>query len=929
MRDVLDISAAAQSVWAKSRDEQGRSLPLHQHLTDTAEVMRHLFEHWVTPAAVRAAADSSGLSRDLFTRVARFLAGVHDIGKATPAFGCQDVYLYDQMNARQLVGLPKQQLGSARSRAHHSITGQVVLRDWLIQQRGMARADAATWAVVVGGHHGMPPTGPALVEMTPIAYPDLYGEGRWQAVRHELLTARWEACQLEPADGTALSQPAQVLLMGLVIVADWIASNERLFPYDRLDDGRSARAMRQLRLPAPWRAAGTPRGVDDLFAARFALPPGACPRPSQRAALDLAWSMGGPGMVVIEAPMGEGKTEAALAVAEIMAHQFDSGGIFVALPTQATTDAMFGRLVQWLDRLPERDLQVGASLTLAHGKAALNRLYCGMAPGGRPRDIDADETAARKPSSARAQTHAWLTGRKKGALATVVVGTIDQVLFAALKSRHLALRMTGLQGKVVVIDEVHAYDTWMSSYLDRVLSWLGASAVPVVLLSATLPPGRRDELLRAYTRNRRLPGLEVSAYPVLTAATGDGKVTTQAVEPSGRGTSVAVELIVDELDTLVDTVNALIVHGGCILVLRNTVARAREAAAVLRCALGDHTVTLVHSRFLAYDRARNDEWLLDHFGSPARLADVGAQRPERHVVVATQVAEQSLDIDFDALITDVAPVDLVLQRVGRMHRHQRPRPSRLTRPACYLTGVTLTQAAPDFPTGCVAVYQRYPLLAATAVLLRRRGQHLELPGDIPALVQEAYAGGIECPESWQATVQEARLQAENRRRDRQQRSRNFQIQAPGVGPITDWAEGTAGDAEETRAGRAAVRDGPEELECVVVCVDDTGVWRTPEWLDSDDGGLEVPRELVPSPRVADAVARCSLRLGPRLSNAEVEELLWAGTPAQWENAPELYRWPVLPLGAAGQEWTADLETESRTYSLRYSRLEGLEVLRGD
>lgn len=920
------ISEAAQSVWAKSTDGEGRWLPLHQHLDDTADVMGHLLGHWVPPAAVEAAAAGSGMPAEQFARVAQFLGGVHDIGKATPAFACMDVLLADRMASHGLVGFGRQELGAERREAHHALTGHILLRDWLVKEQGMARPDASTWAVVVGGHHGMPPTETVLGAMSPASHRHLIGDGAWTAVRHELMAAQWLRFGLDGQQLRPLSQPAQVLLMGLVIVADWIASNEWLFPYDELDERRLARGMSRLRLPAPWHAQHTPREVERLFSQRFTFPPGATPRPTQEAAAEMAWTVSGPGLMIIEAPMGEGKTEAALAAAEVLAHRFGLGGIFVALPTQATTDAMFARMVDWLEHLPGPDLQVGASVSLAHGKAALNRQFRGMAPGARPRQVDADVATGGR-GSPRVQTHAWLTGRKKAALATVVVGTIDQLLFSALKSRHLAMRMTGLMGKVVVVDEVHAYDTWMSSYLDRVLAWLGAAKVPVLLLSATLPARRRAALLRAYAGGVEPPADEGLAYPLVSVTAPGGPVHSAAVEASGRCTDVTLEILEEDPASLVAGVGEAIRDGGCALVVRNTVGRAREAAAALREALGHDLVTLVHSRFLAYDRARKDEWLLDRFGSPRRLAESGGTRPDRHVVVATQVVEQSLDVDFDVLFTDLAPVDLVLQRIGRMHRHAgRGRPPRLVTPKCYLTGVTLTEAAPEFPKGSVAVYQAYPLLAAAAVLTPRLGGKVRLPADIPVLVQAAYGDDLEFPDGWRESALVAKDAAAARRKKQMRGAQVFQIRPPGRGAIRDWGDGTAGDVEETVGGRAAVRDGAAELECVVVCVDERGAWRTPDWLDPEDAWADVPTEACPTDEVAEAVARCSIRLPQELANADIEELLWQQTPLTWENAPALYRWPVLPMHRLeGDIWCARLQAAGASYVVTYSTTDGLEV----
>ena len=222
-------------------------------------------------------------------------------------------------------------------------------------------------------------------------------------------------------------------------------------------------------------------------------------RPVQRAAHQLTFTAPGPGLLLIEAPMGEGKTEAALLAAEVVAAKTGAAGLFVGLPTQATTDQMFSRVTDWLRRAASPP-----TVALAHGKARRNQAYRRLMPAG----VGMDEDAAGLTASQ------WLAGRKRVLLTPVVVGTIDQLLLAGIASRHVALRFLGLTGKAVIIDEVHAYDAYMSVILGRALAWLGAARVPVILLSATLPAAARRSLLTSYAGTE--VGLTGTGYPLLT-----------------------------------------------------------------------------------------------------------------------------------------------------------------------------------------------------------------------------------------------------------------------------------------------------------------------------------------------------------------------------------------------------------------------------
>lgn len=955
------LRGGVRSVWAKhDRDSEGW-LPLWRHMADTAAVAGLLWDHWL-PASVRGLiADTlPGGAEDARCLVV-WLAGVHDVGKATPAFACQVDSLADGMRAEGL-GMPtSRQFGPDRRLAPHGLAGQLLLGEWLEDRCGWTRRQAGQFTVVVGGHHGVPAEHgqiKALDDRDHLLRTPGAAESVWRRVQEELLDACSDAFagreRFGAWRGVKLPQTVQVLLTALVIVADWIASNPDLFPYfpqeeHRTHEERVSAAWRGLELPPPWQPDEPSGGTEELFATRFDLPPGARVRPVQRAAVELARGMPAPGLVVIEAPMGEGKTEAALAVVELFAARSGAGGVFFALPTMATGNAMFPRLVDWLGRLPA--WEGGRSVLLAHSKAALNEEYAAMMRGSRQRiaavEVDAPEQrwSPSQPTAAAGAlvAHAWLRGRKKAMLASFGVGTVDQLLLAGLKSRHLMLRHLAVAGKVVVIDEAHAYDTYMSVYLDRVLSWLGSYRVPVVVLSATLPAVRRRELAEAYAGaepgSREFePVGRASQYPLLTAvAPGRGPAVTSP-DASGRQVEVALERLDDDTGLLAQRLARELDGGGCVLVVRNTVRRVLETAAVLRERVPGAEVTVAHSCFVDADRARKDAELLRWFGPPGEAVD----RPRGpRVVVASQVAEQSLDVDFDLLVTDLCPVDLMLQRMGRLHRHRRgaeqtERPPRLRTARCLVTGADWSGDVPVPVAGSVAVYGEYALLRSAAALLPYGGgalRALRLPQDISPLVQGAYADGAAGPPSWSAALDAAHGKHAKHRESQAERADVFRLGSvgrPGQ-PLFGWVAAGAGDADDTRAGRAQVRDGRESLEVVAVQRLSDGSLATLPWLGRDRhgnelGGLELPQDRVPTPRAARAAAQCGLRLPSQFSYpealdraiAELEELYvpaWQGKDSHWL-AGQL----ILPLDT-------DCRALLAGFRLQYSRTDGLEVTR--
>lgn len=950
---TVALSDAARSVWAKSDREHGADqtgwLPLHRHLDDTAAVAEKLWDDWLPDSTKRIILGQLPGGAADGRRVLSWLAGIHDVGKATPAFAIQVPDLATRMQEQGL-DMPATLLD--RSLAPHAMAGQLILTRWLESRHGWSRERATPFAVVVGGHHGMPPDHMQLVRAS--KHPELLGVGIWERVQNEFLDRAEQRFGLSNVlaswDGNQLPMTSRALLTGAVIVADWMASNTELFPYDELGDQavRTEQAWAQLRLPTPWQAAG----VDPLphFSQRFGLPDGTLPRPLQTVAVNLATELADPGLMIIEAPMGEGKTEAALMVAEVFAAKTGAGGCFVALPTQATSNAMFTRVTKWLTRLPDkRGDGSPRSVTLAHGKANLNDQFRGLMRG-RFREIGRDEPTNGEHSITSLVAPEWMAGRKRANLASFVIGTIDQILFSGLKTKHLVLRHLAMASKVVIIDEAHAYDVYMSSYLDRVLHWLGAYQVPTIVLSATLPSARRIAMITAYEqgkyperggrlgRRERLAQQNVPhpeligdiGYPVLTASTSTGTAAIRLAEPAPRHTVIELERIDDELPALTRVLSKSLAQGGCAVVIRNTVKRVQETARELANSLPDTDIIVMHSRFLGSDRAVLENRLLRLFGP-----DGSAQRREqRFVVVASQVVEQSLDIDFDLLVTDLAPLDLVLQRMGRLHRHERgvdqsDRSPLLRRARCVITGVDWSRTPPEPVAGSRAVYEAHPLYRALAILnpLLDTGEPVTLPQDIAPFVQRAYNEERLGPDSWQLTLQAASAKFEHGADQRRSNAKAFLLDTFRTSStLVGWLDAGVGNlSEDDPRGIAQVRDGHPGLEVLVVERDEDGGIQTPHWLNRH-AERPVPTDDVLPPRLARIVATCNLQLPavmclPNNIDRVITDLE-ANCFSGWQQTYLLAGQLALVLDGDGRAQLADFELNyDPRYGLEYQRVE--------
>ncbi len=306
------------------------------------------------------------------------------------------------------------------------------------------------------------------------------------------------------------------------------------------------------------------------------------------------------------------------------------------------------------------------SLVLAHG--ARNLVDGFRDSVVQASEQEADRDYGRGESSASATCNAWLAdNRKKALLAEVGVGTIDQALLGILPARHQSLRLLGLSGKVLLVDEVHACDDYMLQLLKRLLTAHARQGGSAILLSATLPAVMRAELVQAYRF-----GLGISddgpeddtRYPLATQA-GQAVIAHACETRPQLVREVQIRALHAEDDVLA-LVAKEAAAGRSVCWIRNTVDDARRAFSVLEGSVPAECLTLFHSRFAMGDRLNIEDRALRRFGKTST-----ADLRRGQVLVATQVVEQSLDLDFDVLISDLAPIDLLIQRAGRLQRHAR------------------------------------------------------------------------------------------------------------------------------------------------------------------------------------------------------------------------------------------------------------------
>ena len=736
----------APRLWAKDRGLD-HPYPAGCHALDAGAMAATLWDRYFTPGQRRVIAKGWELSEEETRSLLVFLATLHDLCKITPGFqSCAPA-------ADQVSGTPGYPPPDpANSRLSHQRGVHLALPELLNRLFGMpltgrpSRLAAHQLGQILGGHHGtyQPALSHQGQELTcPLTAAPALGAEAWDRQREALVHLARQAFGHPALPQQPAPAPVAVLTTGLITLADWLVSQ---LPWirarqDQWDADPTAdwhaharralaaapETLRDAQLTPPkWRPTTT-------FSAMFPHLANRDPHPlQQHLATHLTDHVRGPGLLLITAPPGEGKTEAALYAERIMATAADTNGLAFLLPTMATTDAMWTRTRDHA----RTNCHGPAPVALLHSMAWLNTDYT-------PDDL--------RPATGDPTTVAhWLRGPGRGLLAGIAVGTWDQAALAALPHRHMALRWLGLSGKTIIIDEVHAYDAHGHALTLRLLEWLGALQVPVILLSATVTGSTAAALVHAYRHgaghtdtpplNPSYPGWTHTDHRTgtihtspqlgsnrahrLTITTHPCTFTHNPAKPNGRARQ-----LLTLLGPLAQT------STGSALIVCNTVADVQATRRMLTTTWGTGPdaplVRSLHARMPTRQRAAITRRL-------QRWTGPGSTRPARPIVVITsQIAEQSLDVDFDFVITDLAPLALLLQRAGRGHRHPRT-----DRPTWAPTGQP--HLAVLIPNGQLPprhwgnVYDASLLRRTNDLLIKDARHPIHIPSQVQELIDKVY-----------------------------------------------------------------------------------------------------------------------------------------------------------------------------------------------
>ena len=686
-------------LWAKTEPFK----PLKMHLLETGIVAQELIVEGCFVPLEKELECYLALSRDKVLSLVGYIASVHDIGKASLGMAQKA----SDMPIMQFIQDNHLMVELSDGFRHELYGGDRLEKIWLKRKRFKDFDIRTCLADVIRLHHQGKNGGQGVSDIQKEE-----GEQIWEELQEELEEEMWGIFQ--PVDVRAENLNAVcMILLGLVIVADWIASGETFagLSVNRGDEEiirDTQRLMKQF-LADNHMQHHPPAATIDAFTKLWPNIPKKGMRPlQQEVERVLADEQEMPLGVILEAPMGCGKTEAGLYAACRLAQRWGKEGFYVALPTAATSNQMYGRMNDMLKALNDPKAK------LMHSMAWLM-----------------DEKERRYQTEDEMDVQLWTAPMRRGLIAPFAVGSVDQVMMSVMRTKYGVLRLAGLTQKVLIIDELHSYDAYMGSIIETLLKWCRVLHVPVVMLSATLPAEKKESFARCYAYQE--DGMDSAVYPAITLLYDDKPPKQIAVPEKKQQMQVHIELE-PYLERPVKIASLLKTKmgkaGGCCCVLVNTVSEAQDIYLKIRAQMPEIPCILFHARFSANRRQEIEQSCLE------KLSKDKSKRPKQLIVVATQVVEQSLDLDFDYMISDICPIDLLLQRMGRLWRHMDTiRPEGMQFPEM----TVLVPEADDFQKSGV-VYPEIILQRSVRELLTHK--EISLPEDIPVMVQHVYDGYV-------------------------------------------------------------------------------------------------------------------------------------------------------------------------------------------
>jgi CRISPR-associated endonuclease/helicase Cas3 len=729
--------------WGKAQhfQQDGDYHLLVHHSLDVAAVAKVILDQH--PCLLTVLSNSSGIPHDKLVPWLLWAVALHDVGKFSRDFQTKVPELYKRL---QPDGKPTSE------NTHHSDLGYLFINRrvahglYKCEDKTETHSQRRDWLAslicATTGHHGLPATKPSNGVLAK------HFSKQTQADAAGFCDAMTEFFGIDLDVIGAIEQSHKQamletswLIAGLCVLSDWLGSHTDYFEYQSesisLEDYWQKTAL-PCAQQAVAEAGVLPAAIGPVADFSHLFPDIAQPTQLQNLCNSIELAEG-PNFLILEDLTGSGKTEAALTLAGRLIAEQKAHGLYIGLPTQATANAMYSRTEGVYDRFFAPDQR--PSLTLAHSAQHLHDLF--REPINAPPPTEQNYSAFEETASAHCTQ--WIAdSRKRALLADIGVGTIDQALLSVLHAKHQSLRVYGLMGKVLIIDEVHAYDPYMEGLMSNLIHLHTHYGGHTVLLSATLATATRADYIRSFAKATQTEPTQISEgpFPLMTHVCTDKSAAEHPVAASQQK-NVPVQLLHNPsqpLQILYDAHSSG--HSGCWI--RNTVDDAIAARQrLIEMGVPEEKCLLLHSRFCLADRLAHEQQVLQHLGKNSTQQDRAG-----YVVIGTQVLQESLDFDADCMVSDLAPIDLLIQRAGRRMRHMRDvsgnRATEEGRPHTPLYVLTpplnepiTTDWCRDPMPGTAAVYRNHGRLWKTATLLADR-KRWTLPEDARFLIESVY-----------------------------------------------------------------------------------------------------------------------------------------------------------------------------------------------
>ncbi|APJ02805.1 CRISPR-associated helicase Cas3' [Silvanigrella aquatica] len=661
------------------------------------------------------------------SRILSFFTAVHDLGKLSPVFQAfilknePHSFFYKQWQSsyKYWNDINKFILRNKDNFHHGYISTQSLLNYFYKKCDKLNIKSAITrFLVAIGHHHDKFHSKNSLDSLhyfNEIRYFDINesycGLKNWELLRENFIDEIWRIIVGDflhmdqfiddfHSDNHELTNNYEVIFAGLACVSDWIASNENFFPYEAVVKNsdeiknyffdRRSRAQEVLQDKLYWGSEKCRYFKQHSFKNIF----GFNPRSFQEQVFELVKQCQNPSLTIIEAPMGLGKTEAALSFL-MSPYAQQSRGLYFALPTQATSNQMFTRINTILEKLFELHGQK-VQLQILHSNKNWNdtniELMKNYYKNDKPLSSVTDDTSSTYDndtyddinSNKSTLSSPWYENSRTGLLAEFGVGTIDQVLNCVfINSKHYFVKLFGLAGKTIILDEIHAYDAYMDEAICKLLQWLGHNQCQIILLSATLPKDKRDKFLTAFNNKQKIISSE-NGFPRITNVSWNKsdsfkEIIASSIDTQNKKTPTKLFAIANFKEIVAIVKNNIKKinnqYYGNIGIVCNTVNTAQKLfEEFLNDDFSKEDLLLFHARFSLNLKTEKESFIKESLGKEQfrnHINNLKSSRPKFKIIIATQVIEQSLDIDFDYMYSFLCPIDLLLQRMGRHFRRCR------------------------------------------------------------------------------------------------------------------------------------------------------------------------------------------------------------------------------------------------------------------